>query len=234
MRPISVIINARLQSSRMKQKMVRPFAGSTLLDIALAKLNSLTYFEHRYFAVAEPELKAKAKNYPNLEILERKPEAIAPGPHLPTLTFEHYTRVPTRYLFVINACAAFLTAETIRKAYDIFQQTDYRSYMAAVPTRNWIFTRDGVALTHKNPDALQNTSDGDFFLKVTHSFYIIDRDFFSANNGRLWTLTPNDPHLIEMPIDESYDVDTDREFEFSAFMYGKTQKSTPKNDNAHE
>jgi len=73
MRPISAVINARLESSRMKQKMIRPFAGTTLLDIALEKLNRLDVFEHRFFAVAEKELKEKAKPYPNIEILERKP-----------------------------------------------------------------------------------------------------------------------------------------------------------------
>ncbi|MBW1680334.1 MAG: hypothetical protein JRJ35_12445 [Deltaproteobacteria bacterium] len=224
MRPISAVINARLESSRMKQKMIRPFAGTTLLDIALRKLNELDFFEHRFLAVAEDELKNRAKQYPNVEILERKPESVAPGPHEPTVTFEHYARVPTQYVFVINACAAFLSEQTIRTAYDIFQQTSYRSYAAVVPTRNWIFTQDGVALTHKDPDALQNTSHGEIFYKATHSFYIIDRDYFISSNGRLWTLTPDDPHLIEMPLDESFDVDTEREFEFSAYMYKKLHK----------
>jgi len=224
MRPISALINARLESSRMKQKMIRPFAGTTLLDIALEKLNRLDFFEHRFLAVAEKQLKDKANQYPNIEILERKSESVIPGPHPPIITFEHYTRVPTQYVFVINACAAFLSETTIRMAYDVFQKTEHRSYVAVVPTRNWIFTRDGVALTHKDPDALQNTSHGDFFYKVTHSFYIVDREYFISNNGRLWTLTPNDPYLIEMPIDDSYDVDTEREFEFSAYMYDKMKK----------
>jgi CMP-N-acetylneuraminic acid synthetase len=225
MRPISAVINARLESSRMKQKMIKPFAGTTLLDIALEKLNKLDFFEHRFFAVAEKALKEKAIGYPNIEILERKSKSVAPGPHPPTITFEHYSRVPTQYIFVINACAAFLSETTIRMAYSIFQETDYRSYVAAVPTRNWIFTRDGIALTHKDPDALQNTSHGEFFYKVTHSFYIIDRDFFMMSKGRLWTLTPKDPYLIEMPTEDSYDVDTDREFEFSAYMYSKMKKA---------
>ena len=224
MRPISVVINARLESSRMEHKMIRPFAGTTLLDIALEKMNRLDFFENRYLAVAEEKLKRKAQQYSNIEILQRKTESVAPGPHPPMITFEHYTRVPTRYILIINACSAFLSEKTIRMAHDIFQKSDYRTYMAVVPNRDWLFTSDGVALTHKDPDALQNTSHGEFFYKVTHAFYIMDRDYFVANNGRLWTLTPNDPHLIEMPIEESYDIDTELEFEFSSYLYSKRNK----------
>jgi CMP-N-acetylneuraminic acid synthetase len=196
----------------MKNKMFRPYAGTTLLEIALEKLNQLDYFEHRFLAVAEEELKQMAQNYSNIEILERKQEVVEPGPHHPMITFEHYTRMPTRYFFVINACSAFLSLDTIREAFDIFQQTDYRSHISAVKTRVWIFSNKGVALTHKDPNALQNTSDGEFYYKGTYAFYIADRDYFAENNGKLWTLTVNDPHLIEMPVEESYDVDTDLDF----------------------
>ncbi len=221
MKKISVLINARLMSSRMKNKMIRPFCGTDLLEIALEKLDQLDFFEHRFFAVAEDELVNKAEKYKNIEILKRKPEAVQPGPHHPTITFEHYTRIPTEYFFVINACSAFLSVDTIRKAYDTFQATDYRAYIAAVQSRDWVFSSDGEPLTHTDPDALQNTSDGKTFLRATHSFYIANRDYFTNNNGKLWNLKVNDPHLISMPADEIYDVDTDLDFEVSECLYRK-------------
>lgn len=221
MRRISALVNARLDSSRVEQKMTRSFAGTTLIEIALEKLNVLNYFDNRFFAVAEEELERFAVEYENVEILKRKPEAVAKGPHPPMVTFEHYTRVPTKYIFVINACHAFLSLGTINKAYEIFQETNHRSYLAVMPTREWIFTGEGVALTHKDPNALQNTSDGQHHYKATQAFYIIDKDYFIETKGRLWTLTPNDPFLIEMPPEEAIDVDTEDEFVFSSFLYGK-------------
>lgn len=221
MKPISAIVNARLQSSRMKSKMVRPYCGTDLLEIALEKLNGLDFFEHRYLAVAEDELVLKAKKYPNIEVLRRKEEAVAPGPHHPLITFEHYLRVPTEYFFVINSCAAFLSPETIRKAFDLFQQTDFRSYIAVEQTRDWIFSSDGEALTHKTAAGFQNTSDGEYFLRATHAFYIANRDYFTNHDGQLWTLQKDDPHLIPMPTDEAVDVDTDLDFEISEYLYSK-------------
>lgn len=219
MKPISVIINARLSSSRMQSKMIRPFCGTNLLEIALGKLDKLDYFEHRFLAVAEEELMGKAEKYKNVEILRRNKESVAPGPHHPLITFEHYTRVPTEYFFVINSCSVFLTLDTIKSAYDIFQQTNFRAYMSAVETRDWIFDQDGKPITHIDPDAYQNTSDGRIFFRATHAFYIANRDYFSQNNGKLWNLKINDPYLISMPIEESFDIDTDFDFEVSQSLY---------------
>ena len=221
MKPISVIINARIMSSRMKNKMLRPFCNTDLLEIALEKLNRLDFFDNRYFAVAEDELMRKAEKYENIEILKRNSEAVQPGPHHPLVTFEHYTRVPTKYFFVINSCSVFLSVDTIRKAYDIFQSTNFRSYISAVETRDWIFDKDGRALTHTDPNALQNTSDGKIFYRATHAFYIADRDYFTENKGKLWNLTVGDPHLIPMPAEESFDVDTNLDFDISECLYKK-------------
>ncbi len=201
--------------------MIRPYCGTDLLEIALDKLNQLDFFSHRFLAVAESELACKVEKYPNIQVLKRKPEAVAPGPHHPMLTFEHYLRIPTEWFFVINPCAAFLTPGTIRRAFDVFQQTNYRSYIAVEQTRDWIFSTAGDALTHRNATTFQNTSDGDYFLRATHAFYIANRDYFSSHSGQLWTLQREDPYLIPMPTEEAIDVDTDLDFEISEYLYGR-------------
>lgn len=208
----------------MKNKMIRPYADSDLLEIALEKLNQLDYFDHRFLAVSENELAEKARKYNNIKILHRNPEAVTPGPHDPTITFEHYTRIPTEYFFVINPCAAFLSLTTIKQAFDIFQNTNFRSYIAVEKTRDWVFDQQGRPLTRKDPNGPQNTSDGEHFLRATHAFYIANRDFFKNNNGKLWTLEKDDPHLIEMPAGEAIDIDTDLQFEVSEYLYMKKVK----------
>jgi len=219
MKKISVVVNARLNSSRMKSKMIRPFHDTDLLEIALEKLDKLDYFDNRYIAVAEETLIKKANKYKNIEVLKRNSDAVEFGPHHPMTTFEHYLRIPTEYFFVINACAAFLSLDTIKKAYDIFQETSFHSYISVVETKDWIFNNEGEALTHRDPNALQNTSDGDNYLRATHAFYIANRDYFASNDGKLWNLRINDPHLIRMPIEESFDVDTELDFKVSELVY---------------
>lgn len=216
---ISVVINARLNSSRLKKKLIRKFSDTNLLDIALKKLDKLSFFDHRFLATAESKIKKKVKNFKNIELLNRKKESVVKGPHHPLVTFEHYLRIPTDYIFVINPCAAHLKISTIKKAYEFFKKTSYKSYIASTITKDWIFDLRGNPLTHKNKNIYQNTSDNKPSIKVTHSFYIIKKNNFKKNNGQCWTLKKNDPYLFIIPKEESFDVDDIYDFYLSEKIY---------------
>lgn len=55
---VAVLIQARLSSQRCHQKMIRPFADTTLMDIALQKLkDSNIPNENVWCSVYEPEIK---------------------------------------------------------------------------------------------------------------------------------------------------------------------------------
>jgi CMP-N-acetylneuraminic acid synthetase len=214
---VSIVINARTQSTRVPRKLVRPFAGTTLLDIALAKLNQMDSFEHRYLAVAEDELASMGGKYANVEILRRDTGAVQKGINPQAVTFAHYLRVPSDYVFAFNPCLPCVTVDTIRAAYDYFQATDYVAYTAVVPTGEWVFDPDGNPVTNNDPKNL-TTDKNRTFRKATHAFYIIDKRRY-ADTGSMWTFTRNDPHLIPMPEDEAVDVDTELEFQFAQLVW---------------
>ena len=221
MKTISVVTNARLGSTRVPNKLMRPFADSSLIEIALAKLNKMDFFEHRYLAVGEKELMSLAAKYPNVEILKREADAIKPGVNPLSVTFEHYLRVPSDYVFVFNPCLPCITIETIRKAFDYFQSTDYNSYTAVVPTGDWIFDSEGNALTNSDPRNA-TTNKNRTFLKGCHAFHIVNKEFFRAQ-GILWTFAPNDPHLVRIAEAEAVDVDTPAEFDLAEKIYRDTR-----------
>jgi|SRR5688500_11452032 len=213
MRSISVVINARTQSSRVPRKLVRPFAGRTLLDIALEKLNRMDFFEHRYLAVAEDALKAMAAPYPNVEILHRDAAAVQKGVNPQNVTFAHYFQVPSDFVFVMNPCLPCLSVDTIRGARDYVERTNYTAYTAVIPTGEWIFDPDGNPVTNTNPKDL-TTNKNRSFQKATHAFYAISKRRY-AETGLMWSFTRDDPHLVTMPEDEAVDVDTEIEFELA-------------------
>lgn len=217
MKSISVVTNARLGSTRVPQKLVRPFAGSSLIEIALAKLDQMDFFEHRYLAVAETELMELGRKFPNVEILERDAQAVRKGVNPLTVTFEHYLRVPSDYIFVFNPCLPCIRLDTIRKAFDYFQATDYNTYTAVIPTGDWIFDSDGNALTNSDPRNVTTNKDRPF-LKGCHAFHIINKAFFREQKI-LWTFGRDDPHLVQIPEDEAVDVDTPMEFELAETIY---------------
>jgi CMP-N-acetylneuraminic acid synthetase len=217
MKSISVVTNARLGSTRVPQKLVRPFANSSLIEIALSKLDKMDFFEHRYLAVAERELVEIGSKYKNIEILERDNMAVKKGVNPLTVTFEHFLKVPSDYIFVFNPCLPCIQVETIKRAFDYFQETNYNSYTAVIPTGDWIFDSEGNALTNSDPRNVTTNKDLTF-LKGCHAFHIIKKEFFREQKI-LWTFSQNDPHLVRIPEEEAVDVDTLAEFNLAEQIY---------------
>lgn len=217
MTTISVLINARTTSSRLPRKLVLPFAGTTLVDIALEKLDRMDFFAHRYFAVAEPELRARAEPYRNIEILDRDPAAIAPGYNDHRKVFAHYERVDSDYIMWLNACHPLLSVDTLRRAVSQVLETRHNSYTSVVPTTDWIFDEEGEPITNTRASMLSTAHSRKFF-KVAHGFHVIRKEFF-LRDYQYWTLTRNDPALIEIPVGESYDVNDEPEFAVAEAAY---------------
>jgi len=217
MTTISVLINARTTSSRLPRKLVLPFAGTTLIDIALDKLDRMDFFAHRYFAVAESELKDRAIAYRNVEILDRDPDAVRPGYNDHRKVFAHYERVDSDYILWLNACHPLVSLETLRKAVDHVLATCHNSYTSVIPTTDWVFDDLGQPITNTQASMLSSAHSRRFF-KVAHAFHVINKSFF-LKDYQYWTLTKNDPALIEIPVDESYDVNDEMEFRIAEAAY---------------
>lgn len=222
MTTISVLINARTKSSRLPRKLVLPFAGSSLIDIALEKLDRMYFFSHRYFAVAEPELREKAAGYRNVEVLDRDPDAVLPGYNDHRKVFAHYARVDSEYIMWLNPCHPLLSLDTLHKAVDHVLETRHNSYTSVIPTTDWIFDEQGNAVTNTSA-AMLSTAHSKKFFKVAHAFHVIRKEFF-MRDYQYWTLTHNDPALIEIPEEESYDVNTPMEFEIAEAAYRRAKQ----------
>lgn len=210
MTTISVLINARTKSSRLPRKLVLPFAGTTLIDIALEKLDRMDFFAHRYFAIAEAELRERAEGYSNIEILDRDPDAITPGYNDHRKVFAHFERVESEYIMWLNACHPLLSLDTLQRAIDQVLETKYNSYTSVIPTTDWIFDNQGDPITNTQASMLSSDHSKEFY-KVAHAFHVINKTFF-LQDYQYWTLTRNDPALIKIPIEESYDVNEEMEF----------------------
>ncbi len=219
MKTISVMINARLQSSRISNKLMRPFAGSTLIEIALEKLNKMDFFTHRYLAAADEELKNLLPAYSNVELLERTPESVKPGYGNHKVIYDHYARVDSDYIFWLNPCHPMLSIETVRMAVETFQKSDFNSFTAVVQTRDWIFDEEGAPITNTLSSMLSTSSSRKFF-KASHSFHIINKSYF-LQNYQYWTMAKNDPALIQVPEAENFDCDTDVQFETAEAVYSR-------------
>jgi CMP-N-acetylneuraminic acid synthetase len=218
---IAGLINARMLSTRLPRKLLLPFAGRTLVDIALEKLERMDFFSHRYFGVAEDELIERLDGRRGIELLRRDPAAVRPGYNEKSKISEHCRRIDADYIFWLNACAPLLSIDTIRKACDVARATRYNSYTSVVETRDWIFNEEGLPITNTDPGMISTAHSKKFF-RVAHSFHIMNKEFF-LKAFVPWTFTQHDPELIQIPEEESFDVNTPIEFEVAEAAYLRAQ-----------
>ncbi len=73
---ICLIVQARLSSQRVPNKMLRPFANTTLIDILFEKLKKSTIIpkENIYLSSSEPKLKDIANKH-DINIFNRSKES---------------------------------------------------------------------------------------------------------------------------------------------------------------
>ena len=111
MNSIGILVNGRLKSTRCPKKLIRPFAGTTLFELALQKLSVLGANLPVYVGVAEQELLELGSDYPAVQVLQRSMEAVQPGYADHRQVFAHYKHVDAEYIMWLNPCHPLLSID---------------------------------------------------------------------------------------------------------------------------
>ena len=208
---ITAVVPARIRSSRCARKMVRPFAGTTLFEIAIGKLSQLEV-DACYAAVGEPELirLAEAAGVP---VWKRSARSLV-SENL--LEINDYVGVlPTDYFLVINAANPLLSVETINRALRFFRDELPKSLFGVITRRQLFWNANGARLF---ASSTTNTKQCDFFYEAAHSIYLFNPQAALAL-GVWWTYTAGDPHLFVLPPEEVADIDTENDFIAAEALY---------------
>lgn len=210
-RSVAVMLNARLQSSRCRDKMVRPFAGSSLVEIALRKLAHVDADE-RYFCVGEaPLVELFERVRPEgVELLERAPEAIC-GDAPQAVINAHYARARTSHIAFMNACHPFMRPGTLSRAISLLKSDDGIDAMTSTVTRrDWLYGEDGAPLVQVDLQ-VGDTKRSPRVHRVAHAFHIFPRERFVSGDP-IFRDVPGDPYLFDISEEEAVDIDTELEF----------------------
>lgn len=215
----TAMIMARTNSTRAPNKNLRPFANSTLVDIALEKLDQMNFVSDRVLAVAEDILAKKCERYSNVRVLKRSMESIQKGNAPLDVRFAHYAEIETDYCIFFNPGHPLLSLTTIRNAIEQVRETQFNTYTSVVPSSERVFDEVGDPIVHKDP--LQtSTTEGPSRFKMAHAFHFISPEYFRRTRT-LWTMTRHDPAMIQIPEEEAIDVDTELEFTLAELYYRK-------------
>ncbi len=111
---ISLVIYARLNSQRCPNKMVRPFANSTLLDIGIKKVLSSKIIPKKniYIGVYEKKLIDIAKKY-KVNIYKRSKKSAESEGFPVSKYYEFWNKIPFKNVVMLNVCSVLLDIKTI-------------------------------------------------------------------------------------------------------------------------
>ena len=118
------IIQARTQSTRVPNKMLKPFADSNLFEVAINKVlqSSIIPKENFYLSIMDQELIDIANKY-DLNYFVRSEESTQEPVTLQKV-FEWYNKLPFKHFVIINGCNPLLKVETIDNFVKKFLEVD--------------------------------------------------------------------------------------------------------------
>lgn len=216
---ISVVIQSRLNSQRIPNKMLKPFADTTLVDILLGKLSKLKTIslDQVYFCAYEDELIKIASKY-NTNIIKRSEESANEEKDIKIL-FEWYKKLPTEYLVMVSACNPLLQPETIDKFIQQYSTSNREGAISVYESKNYFWSKEGKML-NKWPEEFtsMNTKYVEPTKVAAHCIYgsrvdIIGEGYW-VNKG-----LPYEPALITMPEIEAFDIDEPWQFRVAEQLY---------------
>ena len=221
---ICLIVQARLGSQRCPNKMIRPFAGSTLTDIAIDKVldSKVLPKENFYLAAHEPELISIGKNR-GINVFERSEKSAKSEGTPMTEIFEWWDKLPYKYVLMFNACCSLLSTETIDKFIRHYLQTDSDGLFGVIEKKNYFWNTEGELITEwPEGEAVLNTKMVGTTLEAAHCLYAGSMPALGEN---VWMgdYTPNSPELFVVPEEETFDVDYEWQFGVAETLYKAKQ-----------
>jgi CMP-N-acetylneuraminic acid synthetase len=209
---------------RIEGKMIRDFAGSTLLEVTLKKLKKCKKldYDHIYLVACEDELIEVAEKL-GVQVYQRSKESISKGATQEDLC-KFVWDINSDYFMQISPCSPLLTPATIDKAIEVFQETDYHSLFGVVERKNYFFDSNSKVVSPFFADRklmyTMNTKIVGSLYEAAHCIYIWNASRFKREMKR-WDFKQNDPYLFSIPPEEAFDIDYPWQFDMAEAMYSK-------------
>lgn len=209
------IIQARTNSERVPNKMLRPFANTNLFEIAINKVKQSNIPDSQFRAsVYEQELRDIVDKH-GLLCYNRSEASANNDTSLQTI-YEWHNQYPEyKYAVIINACNLFLEVETINKFIDQYLASEHDGMFAVMPKKQYYWDSDGNLITEwPEGNNLMNTKAVGVTYEAAHVLYAGRLDMIADG---MWMGNPpytkNAPALVEISEFESLDIDYEWQFD---------------------
>ena len=215
---ICLVVQSRLESQRVPKKMLRPFAGTTLVDILFEKLkhSKIIPTQNIYFSVYEEELKEVAMAH-CIPIFSRSKQSSLEETD-PKVIWEWHDKLPFKYVIFVSACNPLLKIETIDKFIKQFIKSDNEGAFGVFEKKTYYWNKDGKAITDWKGKTTMNTKYVDPIFEAAHCLYASRMDIIK-DGYFIDTKSPMEPELFVMDELEAFDIDYEWQFKLGEKLY---------------
>ena len=219
---IAIIVQARLNSQRVPQKMVKDFAGTSLFSIVLDKIKEAlpSKAEHIWASVYEPELVDIAKEK-GVNIFHRSRVSANNDNSLQTI-YEWHDKLPKdyKYVMLVSGCNPLLKPETIRDFYNQFNAQEEENLFGVIEKKQYYWNKEGALVTPWPEDqTIMNTKAVEPTYEAAHVLYASRLDIIKENRFMGDFEVPGGIKLFTMPELETFDIDYQWQFEVAEKLY---------------
>ena len=219
MRTIFLLGTARESSTRLKDKMLRPFAGTNLFELYLEKLRALhTAGGFAGWGVAIPRTDARLQRIAEREqvpVISERPR-IDPSPQPRNRELYYLAERIETHVMWVNACLPLVKVDTLAGMARKFEDNpDIQEMEAVTQRRNWFYSDTGKPL-NKHATSTQRT-------QVVYESVQCAHIFMRTHLLRTGQYFDGDPSLWMVDPSEAVDIDEEQDFEFAETLYRRQQ-----------
>lgn len=155
---IAILIHAKREGGPARNQLMRPFADSSLIEIALEKLSTVDAPCKKYVAVADKEMKQVVAQFHGLNVV-RRDTSEAEGATEHRGEYGYLSKLPEEWFLVVNPLYPLVAGESWWEAIESFLADEPHAWTSAekIDGPFWNATDDGApgaveskALIHGN------------------------------------------------------------------------------------
>ena len=205
---ILFIIQARLNSQRAPNKMLRPFKDSNLFRIAMSKVLLSDYIpkDNFYVSVHEQGLIDEA-NKLGVNIFKRSHESANNDNDLQKI-YEWHDQLPFKYVIKINGCSPLLKTDTIDSFAKQFIEQEEENLFGVIEQKDYFWNKEGLMVTPWPEDqTIMNTKAVEPTYKAAHVLYASRMDIIKDHKFMGDFFEEGGIKLFPMNELEAFDID---------------------------
>ena len=217
---ILFVIQARLNSQRVPQKMIKDFNGTNLFSIAIDKVldSEVIPKDNFYVSICEDEL-IDIANDKGVNIYNRSYESANNDNSLQKI-YEWHDKLPFKYVVKINGCSPLLKTETIDGFVKQFVEQEEENLFGVIETKDYYWNKDGKLVTPWPEDqTIMNTKAVEVTYKAAHTLYASRMDLIKDNMFMGDFQKEGGIKLYPMDELECFDIDYEWQFKLGENLY---------------